>query len=457
MDKLKLIFTDRRMLICFMLGFASGLPLLLTGSTLQAWCKEAGMDLTDIGLLALVGTPYTIKFLWSPVLDWIVPAAFGRRRGWLVITQIGLMLALAGMAVSNPHTTPTMLAVFALGVAFLSATQDIAIDAYQIELLPTELYGLGNQLYILGYRIGMLLASSGSLILADHMSWTFVYFIMAATMLVALVTTALSPEPPLHGSHPATFAEAVWEPLKDFFSPSGSLHGRALWVIGFFLLYKIGGDMASAMTMPLYLDLGYSKTEIGAVAKAFGLGATIVGGLIGGGAVVFLGLRKSLWIFGVVQGLGNLSFAWLAATVGVHAANPSLTALATAISVENLAAGLGTAAYTTFMGSLVNKRFTATQYALLSSLMGIPRVFGAAPTGWMAKNMGWETYFAFCALISIPGLLVLLKIQPGDATTPEAVGKNPSQNKTARSEFGGSESFPPHSESQAPRSQHPQR
>lgn len=433
MKLIKLIFADRRMLITFLLGFVGGLPLLLTGSTLQAWCKEAGMDLTSIGLLALVGVPYTVKFLWSPLLDWLVPPFLGRRRGWLVISQLGLIAALVGMAVSQPQITPLWLVASAFAVAALSATQDIAIDAYIIEILEPEIYGLGTQVYIVGYRIGMLLAGAGSLILADRMPWRSVYLVMALAMTAGLITTWLAPEPRGTGRPPRSLVEAVWHPLRDFFSEQGSLQGRVWWVFAFLMLYKIGGDMATAMTVPLYKDLGFSNTEIGSVAKIFAPTATIIGGLIGGGAVVYMGLKRSLWIFGVVQGLATLSFAWLAASTQAAGRNSShgasIASLATAITIEYLASGLGTAAYTTLMGSLVNRRFTATQYAILSSLMGMPRVFGAAATGWLADKLGWFNFFVFCALAALPGLLILLKITPPEnaAETEDPLDSPPTE------------------------------
>lgn len=410
MDKLKVMFTDRRMLIVFLLGFASGLPLLLTGSTLQAWCKDSGMDLTTIGLFSLVGLPYTLKFLWSPVLDWIVPPFMGRRRGWLLMTQIGLIATLIGLAMTDPKSGSSLVAVMALLVAFMSATQDIGIDAYQIEILPKEQYGLGNQLYILGYRVGMLAAGAGTLILADMMSWQMVYFVMAGTMAVGVLTTFFAREPKIEGTTPRNFKDAVWEPLKDFFSPSGSHKGKALWILAFFLLYKIGVDMAATMSTPFYMDLNFSKTDIGTMSKAVGLWATIAGGLLGGIGVVYFGIRRSLWAFGIFQGVACLSYAWLAYYVGSTGV-PAAWALGVSISVENLAVGMATAAYATFMGSLVNTRFTATQYALLSSLMGMPRVFAGPFAGWTAQNLGWSAFFIFCSAAAIPGLLILLKLK----------------------------------------------
>lgn len=426
MEKLKVLFTDRKMLIVFLLGFASGLPLLLTGSTLQAWCKDSGMDLTTIGLFSLVGLPYTLKFLWSPALDWIVPPFMGRRRGWLMMTQVGLMMALVALAFTDPKSGSTLVAAMALLVSFMSATQDIGIDAYQIEILPKEQYGLGNQLYILGYRVGMLAAGAGTLILADVMSWQMVYFVMAATMGIGLLTTFFAKEPKIEGATPRNFGEAVWEPLKDFFSPSGSHKGKALWILGFFLLYKIGVDMASTMSTPFYMDLQFSKSTIGTMSKAVGLWATIAGGLLGGIGVVYFGIRRSLWAFGTFQAVACLSYAWLAWFATAN--GPQAWALGVSISFENLAVGMATAAYATYMGSLVNKRYTATQYALLSSLMGMPRVFAGPFAGWTAQTVGWSTFFVFCSVAAIPGLLILLKLRD---TTADASTTAPSAANTA--------------------------
>lgn len=411
MKKLRLLLTDRRMLIIFCLGFSAGLPFVLTGATLQAWCKEGGMDLTSLGLLAFLSLPYSLKFLWAPILDWLVPPFLGRRRGWLLITQIGLAIGLAAMSVFSPNENLTFLTLSAFLVAFLSATQDISIDAYQIEILPPESYGLGTQLYVLGYRLGMLLAGAGALILADHLPWSAVYMIMAGAMIVGGLTTLLSPEPQIVGHPPQNFRDAVWHPLRDFFSNQGSLQGKAFWAIAFFLLYKVGADLATAMATPMYLELGYTKTQIGAVAKGIGLSATIAGGLIGGVAVVYFGIQRTLWIFGILQAVASLSFAWLFQEVTATGV-ASTSALAAAICVDYLASGLGTASYTTFMGSVINRRFSATQYALLSSIMGLTRIFAQAPSGWLAQNLGWTQYFIFSTLASAPGLFVLWKCQP---------------------------------------------
>jgi PAT family beta-lactamase induction signal transducer AmpG len=398
MEKFKRLFTDRNMLIVFAMGFSSGLPLLLTLSTLQAWLKSADISLAKIGLFSLVGLPYTLKFIWSPLL--------GRRRGWMVISQVGLMLGLVSLAALDPKTDGAMpFALIALVITFMSATQDIGIDAYRREVLPVESFGFGNSLAITGYRLGMLVASSGALILAGFVSWPTVYILMAAIMGLSLITTLLSPEPVITHAPPRTLKEAVIEPFKDFFSKDG-----AWWILAFILLYKVGDNMATALTTPFYLELKYTTIEIGTVGKTFGIWATIVGGLIGGTAMVYIGLKRSLWIFGILQGAANLSFAWLALAVPRMSETGKLASLATAISIENLTAGMGTAAFVAFMASLTNKRFTATQYALLSSLMGVPRVFIAAPTGYMVLAMGWPLFFVVCTVCSIPGLLLLFKI-----------------------------------------------
>ena len=391
---------NRRMLIALIMGFSCGLPLLLTLSVLQAWMKEAGVDLTTIGLFSLVGLPYTLKFLWAPVFDRYRLPLFGRRRGWLLVTQLSLMAALIWLGASDPAMQPTMLALAALAVAFSSASQDIVVDAYRREDLPDHELGLGSSLYINGYRVGMLLASGGGLILADHIPFSLVYVVMAVCLLPSVLTTVLTPEPDVE-SFPATLKSAVVDPLKEYFS-----RPRAFWILAFVLMYKIGDSMAAAMTTPFYLDIGFSKTQIGAVVKLFGFWATVGGTIAGGITMIRLGIIRSLWIFGILQALSTAGFALLA-TIG-----PSLTALSAVIAFENLSGGMGTSAYAAYMASITDKRFTATQYALLTSLMGIPRVLASAPTGYLATQMGWWWFFILCTLIAIPGLLLLVRIQP---------------------------------------------
>ena len=395
------VILSRRMLVAFVMGFSCGLPLLLTVSVLQAWMKDEGVDLTIIGMMALVGLPYTLKFLWAPFLDRFTLPFLGRRRGWMLIAQIALTLAIIWLGQSDPVQNPWLLAFAAFLVTFFSASQDIVIDAYRREDLADEELGLGSSLYINGYRLGMLLASGGGLIMADHMPFSMVYFLLALCMLPGLITTLLTPEPETPEGTPKIMREAIVDPLVEYFSRKG-----ALWILAFILLYKIGDTMASAMTTPFYLDVGFSKSEIGAVVKLFGFWATIAGGLAGGILMLRLGINRSLWIFGFLQAASTAGFALLA-NVGY-----SIALLSSVIAFENLSSGMGTAAYAAFMASITNKKFTATQYALLTSLMGVPRVLASAPTGFLAKNLGWEAFFIACTLIAIPGMLLLLKFAP---------------------------------------------
>jgi PAT family beta-lactamase induction signal transducer AmpG len=390
-----------RMLVSLLMGFACGLPLLLTVTVLQAWMTELGVDLSVIGLMALVGLPYTLKFLWAPIFDRYCPPFLGRRRGWLLVVQICLMAAIAVLGMADPAVHPWQVAAAALLVTFFSASQDILVDAYRREDLGDAELGLGASLYVNGYRLGMLLASGGGLILADHISFPGVYLLMAALMLPAVATTLACREPPMTAGRPHTLAEAVIAPLREYFQRRG-----ALWILAFILLYKIGDSMASAMTIPFYLELGFSKTEIGAVVKLFGFWATIAGSLIGGLMMLRLGITRSLWIFGVLQALSTGGFAVLAR---IGASAPWLAGV---IGFENLSGGMGTAAYVAYMASITHKKFTATQYALLSSLMGVPRVMAAAPTGFLAHRLGWAPFFIACMLAALPGMLLLVKIAP---------------------------------------------
>jgi PAT family beta-lactamase induction signal transducer AmpG len=392
---IKTVFSGR-MLITLLMGFSSGLPLLLTMSVLQAWMTLEGVDLKTIGLFALVGVPYTLKFLWAPLLDRYTPSLLGRRRGWLLLAQLGLMLSIVLLAFTSPADSPLSVAFAALLLTFFSASQDIVIDAYRREALSDEELGFGSSLYVNGYRIGMLLASGGGLILADFISFTQVYLLMAAFMLIGVATTLFAPEPEIPEGQPKRLREAVIDPFIEYFSRKD-----ALLILFFILLYKVGDTMASHMSIPFYLDIGFSTSEIGSVVKLFGFWATILGGLLGGLLILRIGIYRALWVFGILQGLSTAGFALLA-MMGY-----SLAGLTGVIAFENLTAGMGTAAFVAFMASLTNRRFTATQYALLSSFMGIPRVLVAAPTGYMVEAMGWVSYFSFCALIALPGLILL--------------------------------------------------
>ncbi len=392
------VICSARMLVALVMGFSSGLPLLLTMSVLQAWMKKEGVDLTVIGLMSVVGIPYSVKFLWAPLMDrYTIPFLMGRRRGWLLMAQASLIIAIACMGKTDPRLHPFLLVIVALLVTFFSASQDIVVDAYRREDIPDEELGFASSLYINGYRIGMLLASGGGLILADHVGFAMVYMIMAACMLPGLITTLLAPEPEVGTALPESIRAAVIDPLAEYFSRSG-----ALWILAFIFLYKVGDTMATTMTIPFYLDIGFTNTQIGTIVKLFGFWATIGGAMLGGVLTLRIGIYFGLWVFGILQGLSTLGFAWLA-TVG-----NSVPALAGVIAFENLCSGMGTAAFVAFMALLTNKKFTATQYALLSSLMALPRVLAGAPTGYMVDAVGWKIFFIECAILAIPGLLILL-------------------------------------------------
>ncbi|MFZ3230928.1 MAG: AmpG family muropeptide MFS transporter [Pseudobdellovibrio sp.] len=389
-----------RLFIVFVMGFSSGLPFLLVGGTLKAYLTESGVDLKTIGFFSLVSLPYTWKFIWSPIMDRYVPFKLGRRRSWLLIAQAGCMAALVALSFVDPVLNLTVLAVSAVIVSFFSASQDIAIDAYRREILTDEELGLGSSLAILGYRLAMLLAGAGALLMADHISWPTVYLVMAAVMLIGAFTTWLAPEPKLDVPLPQSLRESIVNPLKEFFQRPNA------WIIlAFVLLYKIGESMASDMLNPFFLKIGFTKTEIAGVSKVFGFWAVILGGIVGGTLIYRLKLYRSLWLFGILQSLCILLFSFLA-QLGAN-----LSMLAVAVGAENFTSGMASAAYVAFMASQTNKRFTATQYALLTSLMGVPRVFFGATTGILAENLGWSQYFMACTVFTIPGLLILFKLR----------------------------------------------
>jgi PAT family beta-lactamase induction signal transducer AmpG len=393
-----ILLVSPKMLVMLLTGFTSGLPLLLTGSTLKFWMREEGLDLTTIGFFGLVGLPYTLKFLWAPVMDRLVPSFLGRRRGWMLATQMALMLAIGSLAFTQPALHLPVIAVLCLLVAFFSASQDIVLDAYRRESLSDEELGIGSSMFIYGYRMGMLAAGALALFLADQdsLSWNAVYFIMGSMMIIGILTTWFAPEPDIPAPPPASWQEAIMGPFMDFFTRPG-----ALMILLFILLYKVGDGMASEMLSPFMVDLGVSKTDYAVIVKVFGMIALIAGGLIGGLVVYRLGIVPSLLILGFLQMISTAGFVILAFT-GNHL--PTLTAV---IAFETISSGLGQTAFVAFMASLTNKRFTATQYALLTSFMGIPRVFAGSTTGFLATWLGWEGFFILCTLLALPGLLLI--------------------------------------------------
>ncbi|MEO7861645.1 MAG: AmpG family muropeptide MFS transporter [Nitrospirales bacterium] len=393
-----LLLVSPKMLVMLLTGFSSGLPLLLIGSTLKFWMLEEGLDLTTIGFFGLVGLPYTLKFLWAPVMDRLVPSALGRRRGWMLGTQVALMITIASLAFTQPAIQLPTLAVLCLLVAFFSASQDIVLDAYRRECLSDEELGIGSSMFIYGYRLGMLAAGALALFLADQesLSWNAVYFIMGAMMSIGILTTCFAPEPTIPAPPPASWQEAITGPFLEFFSRPG-----ALIMLLFILLYKVGDSMASEMLSPFMVDLGVSKTDYAMIVKVFGMIALMAGGLIGGLVVYRMGIVPSLFILGFLQMISTAGFVILAYT-GNHL--PTLTAV---IAFETISSGLGQTAFVAFMASLTNKRFTATQYALLTSFMGIPRVFAGSTTGFLATWLGWEGFFLLCTLVALPGLFLI--------------------------------------------------
>ncbi|NUM88649.1 MAG: AmpG family muropeptide MFS transporter [Bdellovibrionales bacterium] len=391
----------KNMLVALLMGICSGLPLLLAGKTLQAWMTEAGVDLKTIGLFALAGLPYSFKFVWAPLFDRFVPPFLGRRRGWLTVSQAALALSIGGLAMSNPQESAWTVALLAVLVSFFSASQDIVVDAYRRETLRDDELGMGSAYFIYGYRIAMYISGALALFLADHMEWRQVYLIMAATMAGGIAVTLFADEPSIEGAPPRTLKETVVGPLLEFLQRKGALE-----ILIFILLYKVGDSMAGNMATPFYLKLGFSKTEIAAIAKTFGLFSTLGGLFLGGVLILRLGIGRCLWVFGLLQALSTACFAWLS-VVG----NDPM-ALALVIAFEDLSGGMGTAAFTAFMAAQTNKRFTATQYALLTSMMAVPRTLISAPTGYLAENLGWTQFFFVCTLAAIPGMLLLLRVAP---------------------------------------------
>ena len=389
-----------KMLVMLLTGFSSGLPLLLTGSTLKFWMREEGLELTTIGFFGLVGLPYTLKFLWAPLMDRIVPPFGGRRRGWMLITQVSLMITLGFMAFAQPSVHLPAIAGLCLLIAFASASQDIVLDAYRREYLKDEELGIGSSVFVNGYRIGLLASGALALVLAEYLSWPAAYFILGMFMLVGIVSTVYAPEPVVETAPPSSLREAFVGPFLEFCQRPGWLS-----ILLFILLYKIGDSMASEMLSPFWVDLEVSKPQIAAIVKTFGFAALIAGGMLAGLVVYRWGIIPSLLIFGLLQMISTAGFAVLA-IVGNHL--PTLTAV---IAFENLTGGMGTTAFVAFMASLTDKRFTATQYALLSSFMGIPRVLAGSITGVLATWLGWAGFFVLCTLLAIPGLLLITKLR----------------------------------------------
>jgi len=395
---------NRRMLICVFTGLASGMPLYVLLQLVPAWLRDEGVSLTEIGLFALVGVPYTWKFLWAPLMDRWVPPFLGRRRGWMVICQVALLVLIGLLGTLRPAESTWMIAWLAAAVAFFSASQDVALDAYRREILPDEELGLGNAIHVQAYRISSLVPGSLSLILADILPWSTVFWITAVFMMLGIFMALLVTEPDSQLPEDTGLREALVAPFAEYVHRRG--WSALLMVLAFMFLYKIGDNMATALATPFYLDMGFSMTQIGLVAKHAALWPAIIGGLLGGLIMVRLGINRSLWLFGVVQVVSILGFAVLAST------GPLVWLLAVVIGFEYLGVGMGTAAFTAFIARETSKTYAATQFALFTALAALPRTFANASTGFIVEQVGWVHFFLLCAILALPGMLLLLRVAP---------------------------------------------
>lgn len=413
---LKEILFNNRMLACVVLGFSSGLPLYLLFQLLPAWLRSEGIDLKTIAVFALIQLPYTWKFIWAPLMDrYNLIAPMGRRRSWMLLTQISLFITICAYGFFNPQLNITSIAVVSTLVALFSASQDIVIDAFRREILSDEELGLGNSIHVNAYRVSGLVPGALALILSDHLPWSSVFWIVALFMIPGMLMTIFAKEPH-RAEAPKSLKASLIEPFTEFINRAGIKH--ALLVLLFILLYKLGDSMATALATPFYIDMGFSNTDIGTIVKGSGLVMQILGGFIGGIWMVKVGINRGLWVFGMVQLVTILGFAWLAhagpfETIGTIERGM----LAVVIGGEALGVGLGTVAYVAYMARETNPAYTATQLALFTSLSAVPRSIFNALTGGMVEALGWEMFFYVCTFLAIPGMLLLFKVAPWNSKT----------------------------------------
>ena len=404
------IYWERRLILIFLMGFASGLPLLLVGQTLSVRLTEAGISLTEIGLFALVGTPYNVKFFWAPLVDCLHIPLFskwlGRRRSWMVLIQICLMGGIVLLGISDPSTHSGLTAFLAFAVAFFSASQDIVVDAYRIEILDEDQQGAGAAMSQTGYRLGMLCAGAGAFYLASAMAWGVVYGLMAGLIIIGFVAALKAPvtstadsNEPSHVDRKDWFRSMIADPFMEFFTRSSL--GVALTILGFILLYKLGDAFVGVMANPFYIKIGFSKIQIANVTKLFGVAATLLGVFAGGLIVKRVGALYSLLFCGIFQMLSNLMFA-AQAVIG-----PKVGFLFLTIGIENMSGGMGSAAFVAYLSLLCNVKYTGTQYALFTSFMAFGRTWLSAASGWAADQTSWEVFFVGSTVIALPGLLIL--------------------------------------------------
>ena len=404
-------YFKRRLLVIFFLGFSAGLPFLLMFSTLTAWLSQIGIDKTTIGLFVLTGTAFTLKFVWAPIVDSlplpVLTKLFGQRRGWLLFAQLICLISLIGLGLSNPTKSLNLTIIFAIILAFASATQDIIIDAFRIETLKNNEQGAGAAMYQLGYRIALIVAGAGALILADVIGWMFTYLIMSIFMLIGIITVIFSHEPQKNKLEKVNqvyssdikkwFKNSIINPFSDFCTRPG-------WIIIllFIIFYKYADGIWAAMSNPFYLEIGFTLTEIGVVSKSYGVVMTIIGSILGGLIVAYYGILYSVLLGAIIMALTNLLYAMLAAI------GPSISALVVVISIENIANGIGGTAFIAYLSSLCNLSYTATQYALLTSFMNLARTFLAAGGGWLADKVDWVTFFIITTFAGLPAVILII-------------------------------------------------
>ncbi|MGE4132167.1 MAG: AmpG family muropeptide MFS transporter [Bdellovibrionales bacterium] len=398
-----------RMLICIFVGFSSGLPLYFLMQLVPAFLRRSGVDLTTIGIVGLAQLPYAWKFVWSPLCDRYSILRIGRRRSWMMVTQVLLLLTMAGIGLFNPSTSVNLIVWASFAVAVFSATQDIAVDALRRDILPDHELGIGNSFYVNAYRIAGLIPGSLSLIMADQMPWSMVFLGTAAFMIPGIICTAVISEPSLQASAPKSLREAIVEPFREFFQRDGVK--SAVMILAFMLLYKFGDNLATALLTPFYIDVGFSNTEIGTVAKLVGFWSLIIGGFLGGLLMIKTGINRSLWIFGVCQLVSILGFALL------NEVGKNIYVLGFAVGFEYLGVGLGTAGFTAFIASQTNKKFSATQLALFTSFFAIPRSITGVMAGFIVEKLalGWTNFFLISTATAIPGMILLYWVAPWNA------------------------------------------
>nr|WP_315222642.1 AmpG family muropeptide MFS transporter [uncultured Duganella sp.] len=408
-----LSYLNGRTVSILFLGFSSGLPLYTLIYLMQAWLAKSGLDVKALGLFALVTFPYTFKFLWAPFMDRYTIGPLGRRRGWMAVTQIGLFLVIGGLGMLDPKLELTLIAVFVGVIAFLSASQDVVVDAYRREILAEDEQGLGAAIIVNAYKAASLIPSALGLVLADTMSWQAVFWIVAAFMLPGFICTLLAKEPAVYGAPPKNLQEAVVLPFREFILRDGLK--QAVIIIMFVLLYKIGDSMATALSTKFFLDVGFTTKQIGLAANATGWWASLAGGAVGGIWMIKLGINRALWVFGVLQAIAILGFAWLA-EVG-----PDPVLLSAVFGFEAFASlGLGSAALVAFMSRATDPRYTATQYALFSSLAAVPRTFINSSVGYIVAETGWFWFFIVCFILAFPAMMMLPKIAPWNSANEKA-------------------------------------